>query len=49
MNNETTMPGLLTVPGDLAPSRKPRPARAGLYIIIFVLAVMALGLVFWLA
>jgi hypothetical protein len=48
MNNETTMPGLLTVPADLAPSRKPRSARASLYIIIFVLAALALGLALWL-
>ena len=49
MNNETTLPGLLTVPGDLAPSRQPRRASAILYAIIFVLAVMALGLLLWLA
>lgn len=44
MNNETTMPGLLTMPGALQESAKRNQRRFFLYKLIFVVAVAALAL-----
>lgn len=48
MDNETTMPGLLTLPGTLDERRRPRARRFLLHKIIFVAAVLALVLGIWL-
>jgi len=48
MDNETTMPGLLTMPGTLQEDAKRNPGRALLYKLIFASAVLALGLGLWL-
>ncbi len=49
MDNETTMPGLLTLPGTLDSERsQPKAGRALLYKLIFAAALLTLGLVFWL-
>lgn len=48
MDNQTTMPGLLTMPGALNEDAKRNPARFFLYKLIFVVAVLALALLFWL-
>jgi hypothetical protein len=43
MDNETTMPVLLTRPAILAPSDQPRPAGVMLYTFIFLLALLVLA------
>ncbi len=48
MDNETTMPGLLTMPGALHESAKRNPNCFFLYKLIFAAAVLALVLGFWL-
>ncbi len=48
MDNETTMPGLLTMPGALNERAKRNPDRFFLYKLIFAAAVLALVLGFWL-
>ncbi len=48
MDNETTMPGLLTLPGTLDEQGRPRRRRFLLYKIIFAAAVLALVLGVWL-
>ncbi len=48
MDNETTMPGLLTVPGTLHEDGRRNPHRFFLYKLIFAAAVLALVLGFWL-
>lgn len=48
MDNETTMPGLLTLPGTLDEQGRPRARRSQLYKIIFAAAVLALVLGIWL-
>lgn len=48
MDNETTMPGLLTLPGTLDERGRPQARRSQLYRTIFVAAVLALILGFWL-
>ena len=47
MDNETTMPGLLTMPGSLHEDAKRNPGRFFLYKLIFVVAVLVLALVLW--
>lgn len=46
MDNETTMPGLLTRPGTLHEEAKRNPDRIFLYKLIFAAAVLALALGF---
>ena len=41
MDNETTMPGLLTLPGELAPASRREPV-SGFYKLIFVVAILLL-------
>ena len=41
MDNETTMPGLLTLPGELAQTARREPV-SGFYKLIFVVAVLLL-------
>jgi len=48
MDNETTMPGLLTMPGALSQDARRGAGRFFLYKLIFVSAVLALGLGLWL-
>jgi len=48
MDNETTMPGLLTMPGALHESAKRNRHRFFLYKLIFAVAVAALALGLWL-
>jgi len=48
MDNETTMPGLLTMPGTLHEEAKRHQGRFRLYKLIFASAVLALGLGLWL-
>lgn len=48
MDNETTMPGLLTLPGTLDGRARPQGRRSRLYWIIFIAAVLALVLGIWL-
>ncbi|WP_156404581.1 hypothetical protein [Curvibacter sp. PAE-UM] len=48
MDNETTMPGLLTMPGALNERAKRNPDRFFLYKLIFAAAVLVLVLSFWL-
>ncbi len=48
MDNETTMPGLLTMPGELHEDAKRHPGRFFLYRLIFGAAVLALALGLWL-
>lgn len=48
MDNETTMPGMLTMPGALHKSAKRNPHRFFLYKLIFAAALLALALGFWL-
>lgn len=48
MDNETTMPGLLTLPGTLDGRGRPRRRHLLLYKIIFAAAVLALLLGLWL-
>jgi hypothetical protein len=47
MDNETTMPGLLTLPGALSQDARRSAARFSLYKLIFVVAVLALAMVLW--
>ncbi len=48
MDNETTMPGLLTMPGKLHEDARRKPHRLLLYRLIFAAAVLALALSLWL-
>jgi len=48
MDNETTMPGLLTMPGRLHEDARRNPHRLFLYRLIFAAAVLALALGLWL-
>ncbi len=48
MDNETTMPGLLTMPGALSAEARRSASRLFLYRLIFVVAVLALALLLWL-
>ncbi len=48
MDNETTMPGLLTLPAELDARARQERVRP-LYRLIFVLAVLALAVLFCLA
>ena len=41
MDNETTLPGLLTLPGELAPTARREPVP-GFYKLIFVVAALLL-------
>ncbi len=41
MDNETTMPGLLTLPGELGQAARHKPVP-GFYKLIFVVAVLLL-------
>lgn len=47
MDNETTMPGLLTMPGALSQDARRGAGRFFLYKLIFAAAVLALALVLW--
>ncbi len=47
MDNETTMPGLLTMPGALSEGARRSAGRFFLYKLIFVVAALALALVLW--
>ncbi len=48
MDNETTLPGLLTLPGALDDKNAGRKSRLFLYSCIFATALLVLILVFWL-
>ncbi len=48
MDNETTLPGLLTLPGALDEKTTGRKSRFFLYRCIFATALLVLALVFWL-
>ncbi len=48
MDNETTMPGLLTRPGGLREDAKRDPGRFLFHKLILAAAVLALALAFWL-
>ncbi len=48
MDNKTTMPGLLTVPGTMGDDALPGAGRALLYKVIFFVAVLVLALGYWL-
>ncbi len=47
MDNETTMPGLLTMPGTLSEDTRRGAGRFFLYKLIFAVVVLALALVLW--
>ncbi len=48
MDNKTTMPGLLTVPGTMGEDARTGAGRTLLYKVIFLVAVLALVLGLWL-
>jgi hypothetical protein len=47
MDNETTMPGLLAMPGTLSADARRGAGRFFLYKLIFFVVVLALALLVW--